>query len=679
MDSSTANPAAMAASGGYEGYEFNPASGATPDACWSSGTARRWPPLAQGGGQSWDMDQVGQEFIIRTYDPLYIVGSQTKWLLEDPTDPDIPFILGGSVGSVNSQGLFVFEGPYRARGDEDGGNKEATDRAAKEGKSKQVARVCWKAGSDGEVAADSDGFPRFVVMEWYPPRTYGIDWPQLTGSWGGWRVAPDGAIANTVLPLTVFEADAYKSSTENCEHIFHSVLTTTGSGTGFSGTASNPSIDFGANAPTIPVVLSADFLDIESSHYGCGVPYEMIGDTARLRTQLGSNNLLLAKAAFVGPVSSNKLLSTLIQPSGACMSLAGGVYSLFDPWTFVDFGDSHLDVVTLTPEDYAGQVGDPTSARATQELRDASPIDIVEVSARIDPTSGSFQKKLEQRSWDQGGQYRAQTITQKIEGNHLVHTLTADPGSEWYVDFQTRWRAGTKFWASQNFPISIVVNSTKGESIWPGQAVVITDEWLVNPGLSQYSLDFGIGYVTNRVFNSKTETVELTLLVSAAPIRYYAPALAVTRYDEDDEAEGYRLFCEDSLYRWNTENTGDFGAIRNIGLAGFQPPSWYSSAPIETDIEIFQFDGVSWTRGIYGTVSSISVGTFPVSIDDIRNPTGWLNLTGALTGNTYYRDMHHIVVLRRDGEQTAAWVGALYAPICDKDGTSDGTLGVKFI
>ena len=671
----SANAKAMAA---FEGLDDLTWAEISEDDLSNNWAPRRWPPLASGGGQSWAMESSGQEFIFRTYDPLYIVGGQSRWLLADPTDPDSVFTISNGVGEVNAQGIMVFEGPYRKRGDEDGGSKDpGASKAEREGRSKQVARVCWRASADGNLELDNDGYPRAVIAEWLEPRLYGIDWPRLTGSWGGWRSPPADAIANTALPLTVFESDAYKEITDNVEHVFHSLLSTTGTGAGFGGTASTYTVGIGANGPAL-AGLDVDYLDIESANVGLGIPEDLIGDTARLRAQLGVSNLLQSKAAFVGPISARKLVQTLLAPSGASISLAGGKYSLFDPWTFVDFSDAALSLVSLSPEDYAGDPGDPSSARAMQELRDYSPIDRLEMQARIDPTSGNYAKKIEQRSWDRGAQYRGQTIPMKVDGDHLIHNLVTAPGSQWVSDFEVRWRQGTEFWAASHFPVHITVSANRGEQIWPGQAVIITDPWLADPVRGQYDLSYGVGYVTSRVFSCRDERVELVLLVSASPARYFAPAVSATRYDEDDEAEGYRLHVEDSLYRWNTLNAGDFGGLRNPGILGFQPPSWYSATPIDTDIEIFQFDGVTWTRGIYGTVTSVSLDTFPVEIADHRNPTGWLNLDGPLTGNTYYRDMHHIVMLRKNGEQTADWVAAVYAPICDKDGTSDGSLGAKF-
>lgn len=675
----SADPVIMATYEGLDGYVWELAAETGNIRCYNYGGWRWWPPLAPGGGQSWDMEASGQEFFFRTYDPLYIVGQQTHPLLADPTDPSTPITISDGVGEVNSTGIMVFEGPYRARGGVDGGSKDpAASKAEREGRSKQVARVCWRATADGVVELDSAGLPRLVIAEWLEPKLYGIDWPRLTGSWGGWREPPEGAIANTALPLTTFEADAYKSPVDNVEHVFHLTLSTTGSGAGIGGTAANPTVDIGDNGPALGLDLSADYLDIESSNLGLAIPNVMISNTYKLRSQTGTSALMTCKAAFVGPISARKMISSLIAPVGACVSLQGGKYSLFDPWVFVDLTDDDVDAVLLGPEDYAGEVGDPASARAKQDQREYSPIDRLDVQARIDPTSGSYAKKIEQRSWDKGSQYRNQTVPYKIEGDHLIHPLSSAPGAQWKSDFDNRWRVGTNFWASQHFPVHITVSANRGESIWPGQAIIIADPWLADPTNAKYELDFGIGYVTSRTFNARDERVELSLLVSSVPLRLYAPAVSATRYDEDEEEEGYRLFCEDHLYRWNRLNAGSFGGIKHLGLQGFQPPSWYSADPIDTDIEIFQFDGKTWTRGIYGVVSSVTPGS-DIGIADHRNPTGWLNLSGPLTGNPYYRDMHHIVVLLRDGDQTAEWVRVIYGPVCDKDGLSDGTLGNKWV
>jgi hypothetical protein len=133
----------------------------------------------------------------------------------------------------------------------------------------------------------------------------------------------------------------------------------------------------------------------------------------------------------------------------------------------------------------------------------------------------------------------------------------------------------------------------------------------------------------------------------------------VTRYDDDEDGEGYRLFCDDDALGCRDGATFD--------VSGFVEPGLTASGG-NALIEGFAFDGVTWTRGIYGTV------------DYVYESSGscFIKLTGALTGATYRRDQWHVFVLRNDAEQTAAWVAEVFAPLCAKDGTSDGTLGRRF-
>jgi hypothetical protein len=183
--------------------------------------------------------------------------------------------------------------------------------------------------------------------------------------------------------------------------------------------------------------------------------------------------------------------------------------------------------------------------------------------------------------------------------------------------------------------------------------VEITNPWLVNPAAASYGVTSAPGYVLSRSVNAKAETCQITCLVSGGTLLLYAPAALATRYDDNEVAEGYRLFVED-----------DYLSIRSgtFDCQGFVEPGW-STAGGDASIEVFSFDGSTWTGGIYGTVDSVNAAA----------GNCYIKLTGALTGATWYRDRHHIVVLREATNQAAAWPLVVYAPIGNKSGNYTGS------
>lgn len=642
----------------------------------NGGFDRRWPPIYSGGAQVFDMDATGQEFRLRTLDPVFLLGSKAVPLMADPADPSQPFTISGDVGPVTTCGLMAIRGVYRREGDEDTAKAPdgyTLEKERREGKTTQVALVCWRRLSDGSLALDVDGFPVCVVYAWLEPRLYGVDYPRITGTWASWRVAPADAQPTTARPLLAFE----RGREGDCvPEIYARLLASTGTagewytdsglGTLAYGLGGTPVLDVGANDLAIDGVgdeLLGRFTDAEFAGLGLAVPASMIAatmadDTSSIESALFDFSVDPAyrcKAVAAEETSARKLVTDLLAPTGLCMSLAGGKFGLFDPWTFRPAATTG----NVTSEMYAGTPGEPESVIPEQALRKLSPIDRVEISARVDVTSGGHARQVVYTATDPGAQYRAQTMPRPLSGAHLVHPALTVKGADWPSSLPARWSRGFRWWGQQHFEAKFTVAATRAGEFWPGSIVSITDEWIVHP-LGVYGVAQAPGFVTSRTLDCAAETCEVTCIVSADAMLLYAPAAVVVRYDDNEDGEGYRLFCRDDALGCRN------GA--NFDVDGFVEPSW-STLGGDALIEVFAFDHVAWSRGIYGEVASIDTST-PGSTCIV--------LTGALTGATWLRDQDHVVVLRNAADQTAAWVAQVYAPLCDKDGTSDGTLGKKW-
>src|SRR5690606_4009535 len=124
---------------------------------------------------------------------------------------------------------------------------------------------------------------------------------------------------------------------------------------------------------------------------------------------------------------------------------------------------------------------------------------------------------------------------------------------------------------------------------------------------------------------------------------------------EAEGGVGYRLLVEDD-YLGIRGNTG------TVDVDGFVEPD-HSDEGGDLDIEVFAFNGVTWTGGIFGVVDSINAET----------GNCYIQLTGALTGATWLRDHHHVVVPRTAASQGAAWAFTNFAAVGNKLGNYTGS------
>lgn len=633
---------------------------------YNFGFPRRWPPIYQQGAVSWTMTP-GQEFVLRTSDPVYLPSSAARPLMADPADDTAPYSISRGVGDVTHHGLLAVEGPYRRRGDSDGAAGEGgfafdVERERREGKSVQIARVCWREAGDGSVALDVDGLARLVVYEWIDPREYGVDFKLLTGLWSGWRIAPEDGQPITVRPIVAFD---YARQGNRLDLVMMRALASSGTvGAWYSDDTYTVPVYGLSPAAALPEpgqndVEAVIVIDAELADLGLSVPADLIQPASAWETAIAGlgPDLQRVKVAFAAAVSARGMFDSLLSPTGLAWSLAGGRYGLFDPWSMPapEAAAKHI-----TQADYAGKVGDPASARAGQDLRKWAPIDVLELQARVDPISGNYKRTDKRRATDLGSSYRAQTLPHKLDGAHLVHPSLTIPGADWRGQLATRWRQGFDFWARQNMLVTAQLHASEGLDLWPGDAVTVTDPWLANPTTGDYGISSASGWVLRRSVNCAAEHVRLEILVDVEAVWLrYAGACLATRYDEDDEGQGYRLAVADDWLGMRSDGSLDCDAF-------VEPPTSVDGG--DAMIEVFAFDGTTWTRGIYGIVTGA----------DATPGACWLLLDDALTGATWLRDHHHVVVLREYADQLAAWVLALHAPVCDEDGVSAGDPGKKW-
>ena len=652
-----ANPKAMKAS------DENDFGNLVRDDYSSGGFARVWPPLYRGGTFAFT-GRPGQEVQLDTANEVLLSGSLARPLLEDPDDNAAPFTIGSGVGQVNRSAVLVLEGPYRRRGDQDqnspaDGYAFQLDRERREGKTVQAIRVCWRATPGGLITADADGLPRVVVQEWIDPRLMGFDYQPLDGTWGGHRDPPSGADGITARPLIVFD---YAAEADKMTTVMQRVLASTGTATGWftDGTFVTPA--YGLGAPAAVLEPGANDLgggvasDAEDSSLGLGIPASLIADPEVWAAVGSVPGIHLSRCKVIAGVSASgrELVARMLAPTGIGLGLSGGQFTPFDAWAFPTPEEA---VAVITTEWYAGKAAeDPSSMLPTQSQRLWGPIDKAKVRGRIEPVGGDYFRVVDLAASDPGARERSQQIVQDVNGDHLVHPLLTLQGGSWQQDLPVRWRSAFAFWGANHTIVPIPVHAELGLDVHVGDGVLLTDPWLVNT-LGNYGVSVAAGRVIGRTHNAVSEIVKLDILVAdETEFRAWAPSAIVTQYDE---AGPFRLLVEDDAF-------DDRGGGR-LDVEGFIEPA-YSSEGGAAELEVFSFDGSTWTRGIFGTVASIDATPGSASI----------TLTGALTGAPWYSDEHHVVVLREWGAQVA-WPQRWFAPICAKDGThTGGQPGIKW-
>lgn len=623
------------------------------------GDWRIWPPIYPGGANVFDLSATLQPFRIIESDPVFLSSSASVPLPADPEDLTSPATIPG-IGEVTHQGLVAITGPYR----------DATNPEAEVETITLVARVAWREGGEGSVLTENTR-PKLVIYEWPDPKLYGIaGLKTLPSLWGARRLSDDIADQHVMRPLMVLE---HSRSADVAGYELARLLASTGGVGGWytDDTLTTPA--YGLSGAAVLDVGPNDlglegfgdeklgrFTDAEVSSFALAVPAEMIAVGADEQNsfesaieQMADSDLFRCKIVLGKVASALDVVKSILAPFGWCISLAGGKFGLFDPFRFqAPLSDSGV----ITSESLGGKPGDPRSAIPEQSLRKWAPIDRVELDARMDPVTGSHARKEFVLSPDPGQQYRHQSIAHKVDGSHLVWPALPDTkGSNWLPAWLERWRDVCRFWAVQHFEAKVTLPAWRHAEFWPGSVVSITNAWLVNPSGATYGVTQAPGYVLSRTFSARTETIDLTIFVNAKTLRLYAPAAKCFHYVENEGGEGYRLRCEDD-YLGIRGNTGTFD------VDGFVEPPW-STVGGNASIEVFAFDGTTWTGGIYGTVDSINAEAGNCHIQ----------LTGPLTGATWWRAQHHIVVLRNAADQAAAWPFEVYAPIGNKAGNYEGS------
>lgn len=617
---------------------------------------RRWAPAFAGGACAWTM-VAGQQFQLRTFDPVYWLGVASRPLPADPADATKVAALGGGIGDVTHQGLVLVEGPYRWAG---GGEVDAASPLeAQRGQTVQVFRVGWRANAEGSVDTDSDGWPRALVYEVLEPREFGVPWPRLEGgTWSGWIQPPIGTRGFVARPL--FALEWHTGEGQRVDLIALRAMLTTGTrGRWVDADAPTEEI-FGLAHPSPSLEAGANDmdgaglpLDAEVAELGLAIPAGLVADPstwAQVVAAVGPQ-ASRAKVAISTATSWRALFRSLLGALGLAPSWSGGRFGVRDATRWPSPAEA---VLVLTPQLHATRWADD-AYRVSQEARPAAPIDVFEIAATRNPAGSDYAQRWQRLAQTPGTRYRAQTITHRIDGAYFVHHLAGIPGSAWAGDLEARTAALAAWWESDMAELVVRLDTDLARHLRAGDAVMVTDPWIADRRAGLYGLAQAVGLVTRTVWDAVDEVLTATVLVSlrnAATL--YARAALATWYD----ADGLEIGVVDSWL-----GTPGFDA------AAFVEPDW-STAGGAMAIEAFAWGGGALTRGIFGEVVGVQVAE-----GDCR-----LQLAAPLSGAAWLRDRWHVIVPRRLADQTAPWVAVWLAAIADEVGLlPDASAGKPFV
>lgn len=551
---------------------------------------------------------------------------------------------------VNRQGLWLFFGKRRLADPNGDGN--VVDEY-------QIARASWVNASsqqDGLVAGDT-----ILVTEWLEPSLFGFNRPRLGNNaqsendlqWAGDWVARVTALNpedGTVYAVPIVNLGYLDGAADRVDVVLQRLLYAAGTSTGWNSFASDDTaeVDPGGNEPTVAHDLAV--LDAESAELGLAIPRERIQPVAAWNAcidRIETPAILEQKVAFSGGYQSLDVIRGLMQPAGLCWQLRGGQYGIFCPADSATLAEAEF---VLDRSVLANKQADAMRVRAPHPLRKAAPIDRWTFDTSWAPHLNRTTARLEYQSPDPGYTYRPGDVPITVP----AHSYRGGGGLVERVAYVSR------FWARRHGEVKgYRVPLAIGEDIWPGSIGRLTDPTLWDPR--------GTVGVTNRICicTGHTEVLDvddgyvlLDLLVLADRTitpRLHAPVAVGTSYD----STLLRAYVRDNYFEIESDGTwsdaGHFSEPTYDGITAFGGNALVAAV---------QWDGDTWS--LAGTATCTGVVTTPGS--------SYLQLSGV--SGTIYRDMDTLWVLRpKSSANNAAWVEAIFAPICDDDGTFTTTTG----
>jgi hypothetical protein len=551
------------------------------------------------------------------------------------------FTVGGR--SADSVGWFLFEGEIQ-RGDEDKPHPYA-----------QVALCDWNNDA-GSIGLDSGNTYRTIrVRRWEDPRLFGLPFEKMTAPWIA-PVAGDGAIR--IRPMGVIGGYSPKSFDQSAR-VIPRMLIASGTSGAWTGEINPPTE--GDNAPA-----SIDYhsSDIEIQDLGCNINGVCLDTDSFLEegAAIGwTDPLMKTKLGYVGGVQAETVLRGELSKCGWCLSWRKtasdkvprfGVFTLFD-----HLGAADVEI-SLTTDDKAGDIEDPSSWMPRQRTRFEGPKDVFRVSCRWDPMKAGTRYEMSRPAKDWKRRGRPGNVPYEITSHGLadMSLWRAGEGMHWEETFRERFQGQCARWYAQgNFVIEETLAHNQGQYCGIGTVVrIVSDERPANPQ-GGYGLENFVGRVIAWepvLTGSERGRFRVRILLQEKPLD------ASVFWDGSFYVDGFE--SSSSTIDCGNDKAGDWlgHGLDLSDVRVCEEPDW-SSAGGTAKIEIWQSEdgGETWDAGDKVTADVVSV-------DLVNHRISLTNIVG-----TIYRAMDKVGWLQNaDAHSSTAWPVSTYSIVTESDG-----------
>lgn len=383
-----------------------------------------------------------------------------------------------------------------------------------------IARVSWVVFNDYFPDIGSGVSGGLYVEQLYDPRTFGYPYRPIDRDWAAYKL--------TGQQIYTWALGTAASPPERADQTLSAFLRSTGTSTGPDGSGV---IQQGINTGD----STGFFGDIFTAEMGLGVPEYLCPTQAEITSVMEqipggtSGHLIRCRPNFDASFPSYHMLNALMAPRGLMMGFHGArfmVYQLGD----VSPGDAH---VSITESDLWGELGDPTTVYPAQESRAFAPVDYWEVK---DASSGREHKF---RALDSGASTRRGDNAATINGRGLIapELYGDDPtslpqGGLWKNEAEQLFgRTLAEFFARRHGLIRVRVSRPKGQDLYPGTVVLLSNPWVRASDGSQ-GVSSVVGRVMRVAHHLKDGGCEAEIVVFEGQWQqpaHFAPALWISR------------------------------------------------------------------------------------------------------------------------------------------------------
>lgn len=500
-------------------------------------------------------------------------------------------------GDTTSSRWWAFKGKIQLEGD-----SEPSDTV-------QVARCSWVEYESGFVAPDESGITcGLVIDKWLDPRLFGFNYKPISPKLG-WasrdNPGDDESRQISCSPLAVFAQ--YNGSADRASTTIKRILLSTGSAFwGLGSEDSNLDADLADQVDSYLTEGSNGPGDREIADLSLGLPSSLV-DVSSLGAadddlpSGSSSPLALHKVAVHGPIQAEELLEAIMAPRGWSWSLIRGRFGVWSQHVSSEEAFVEGVDISITPDDLAGEAGDPGSCIPSVGLRPVFPFERLAVSHTGDPIEGWLdgQVDLSLKARDIGARARMGNRERSLSCPDLIETswfvdsatLLENQVPTWIGEFRSLWERTIPSWLARPHRLiqGLRVSRPKGQDLGVGSVVRLTLPWPANSFGS-----YGMTNVSGRVISCTIETdtcvsvVDVLAEATAPDALRWAPILRVVDEGVDDTSDRYDAGTRTFYLR-------DWGGVDvATQLQAVIKPDDLDAEDDTTLLTLLGFNGVRW-------------------------------------------------------------------------------------